>query len=79
MRGPIIYSGVIVPSDVYEQRHFRQQYMHDSFAYQVGGCQVVANPAGYALNRLVTTKGDVFELESRHFNPSLMLDGANEH
>lgn len=52
-------------------------HVHDSFAYQVGGCRVVANPAGYALNRLASANGDVLELENRNFNPSLTLDVAN--
>ncbi len=49
-------------------------HVHDSFDFEVGGCRVVANPAGYTLNRRVVTEGTEFELENGHFDPRLVLD-----
>ena len=50
------------------------RHVHDSFDYRVGGCRVVANPAGYVLNRIVGASGTRFELENRSFDPRLVLD-----
>lgn len=49
-------------------------HVHDSFDYRVGGCRVVANPAGYVLNRIVEASGTRFELENRNFDPKLVLN-----
>ncbi len=49
-------------------------HVHDSFDYQVGRCRVVANPAGYVLNRRSIRRMEVAELENKLFNPSLVVE-----
>ena len=49
-------------------------HVHDSFDYRVGGCRVVANPAGYALNGTVGESDAWFELENGKFDRMLVLD-----
>jgi predicted phosphodiesterase len=49
-------------------------HVHDSVDYRVGGCRVVANPAGYVLNYAVATSGTGFEFENRRFDQRLVLD-----
>ena len=48
-------------------------HAHDGFFYQVGRCRVVANPAGYVLNRGCASPAQ-FEFENQAFNPALMLE-----
>ena len=48
-------------------------HVHDSFDYRVGGCRVVANPAGYVLNGTVEESHAWFELENGEFDPMLVL------
>ena len=48
-------------------------HIHDSMDYRVGGCRVVANPAGYVLNHLVAASGIGFEFENHRFDPHLVL------
>ena len=47
---------------------------HDSFDYRVGGCRVVANPAGYVLNGTLEESDARFELENGKFDRMLVLD-----
>jgi hypothetical protein len=49
-------------------------HVHDSFDYQVGGCRVVANPAGYIKNlrQLNSVRDAVFE--NNLFNPECVLE-----
>lgn len=49
-------------------------HVHDSFDYQVGRCRVVANPAGYVLNRRTIKTMDEAVLENTQFNPSLVVE-----
>jgi predicted phosphodiesterase len=49
-------------------------HVHDSFDYEVDGCRVVTNPAGYASNYVATTAGVGLEFENRRFDPRLVLD-----
>ena len=49
-------------------------HVHDSFDYRVGGCRVVANPAGYVLNGTVEESDAWFELENGKFDRMLVLD-----
>ncbi len=52
-------------------------HVHDSFDYRVGGCRVVANPAGYIVNRYVLRKiGDAI-FENDHFNPECVVEVAS--
>ena len=51
-------------------------HVHDSFDYRVGGCRVVANPAGYVLNYLAATGAGELEFENRQFEPHLVIDVA---
>ena len=48
-------------------------HVHDSFDYQVGRCRVVANPAGYVLNRGYAAR-DEFEFENRLFDRNLLVE-----
>jgi len=41
-------------------------HVHDSFDYQIAGCRVVANPAGYWHS--------YFGLENKQFNPNLIVE-----
>lgn len=50
-------------------------HVHDSFDYRVARCRVVANPAGYVLNRIAVTESPAdLEFENDLFNPSLVLE-----
>jgi predicted phosphodiesterase len=49
-------------------------HVHDSFDYQVGRCRVVANPAGYVLNRRSIRRMEDAQLENKLFNPSLVVE-----
>jgi predicted phosphodiesterase len=49
-------------------------HTHDGFDYQVGRCWVVANPAGYILNRGFATSADRFDFENETFKKSLVLE-----
>ena len=60
--------------DAYDVQLWLHGHVHDSFDYRVGGCRVVANPAGYVLNRIVEASGTRFELENRNFDPKLVLN-----
>ena len=51
-------------------------HVHDSFDYQVGRCRVVANPAGYVLNRMMRTNRDGFVFENTGFQDSLVVELA---
>ena len=48
-------------------------HVHDSFDYTVGNCRVVANPAGYLLNRRENIQRNQFEFENESFNQSLVI------
>ena len=53
-------------------------HTHDSFDYRVGGCRVVANPAGYLLRkRCDATASAQPELENARFDAQLLLDVAH--
>jgi 3',5'-cyclic AMP phosphodiesterase CpdA len=52
---------------------FLHGHAHDGFDYQVGRCRVVANPAGYILNRGYAPR-EQFEFENKAFNPALTLE-----
>lgn len=49
-------------------------HVHESFEYRVGRCRVVANPAGYVLNRRSIRKMEDAELENKLFNPALVME-----
>jgi predicted phosphodiesterase len=49
-------------------------HTHDSFDYRIGRCRVMANPAGYILNRAAATVGSNFEFENGKFDPSLVVE-----
>jgi predicted phosphodiesterase len=49
-------------------------HVHDSFDYQVGQCRVVANPAGYVLNRRYAIDPSEYEFENRGFDRSLLVE-----
>lgn len=49
-------------------------HVHDSFDYQVGKCRVVANPAGYILNRGEVATPSDFSFENRLFDRRLVLE-----
>lgn len=49
-------------------------HVHDGFDYQVGRCRVVANPAGYILNRAWATDSDRFDFENKTFNKKMVLE-----
>jgi predicted phosphodiesterase len=49
-------------------------HTHDSFDYRIGRCRVVANPAGYLLNRAAVGIGQGRELENARFDPGLVID-----
>lgn len=51
-------------------------HTHDSFDYRVGRCRVVANPAGYVLNRATAGAAAEFALENACFDPALLIDVA---
>jgi predicted phosphodiesterase len=49
-------------------------HVHDGFDYQVGRCRVVANPAGYVLNRRSTKSREEAQFENADFNPRLLVE-----
>ena len=53
-----------------------QGHVHDSFNYQVGRCRVVANPAGYVLNRAEAVNSREFQFENRSFDKNLLVSLA---
>ncbi len=51
-------------------------HTHDSFDYRVGRCRVLANPAGYVLNRASPGAGVSLELENAAFDPMRVIEVA---
>jgi hypothetical protein len=49
-------------------------HVHDSFDYVVGKCRVVANPRGYARNRLYAESPSQLEWENPAFDPQLVVE-----
>ena len=49
-------------------------HVHDSFDYVVGQCHVVANPAGYLMNRRMAVNRDDFVFENTAFQDSLVVE-----
>ncbi|MDP1654930.1 MAG: metallophosphoesterase [Hylemonella sp.] len=49
-------------------------HVHDSFDYRIGGCRVVANPAGYCLNGKSVVEMSAVRLENQFFRDHLVLD-----
>ncbi len=49
-------------------------HVHDGFDYQIGNCRVVANPAGYVLNRSYARSREEFRFENETFNPNLLIE-----
>jgi len=49
-------------------------HVHDSFDYQVGQCRVVANPAGYVLNRRYAIDPSEYEFENPAFDRNLLVE-----
>lgn len=49
-------------------------HVHDSFDYRVGKARVVANPAGYVLNRAATNGGQEPIWENKTWNPSMVVE-----
>jgi predicted phosphodiesterase len=49
-------------------------HVHDSFDYRVGGCRVVANPRGYALNRRDVAFASQLEFENARFNGACVIE-----
>lgn len=48
-------------------------HVHDGFDYQVGRCRVVANPAGYVLNR-GDAQRDEYKFENPLFDMNMLLE-----
>ena len=48
-------------------------HVHDSFDYQIGRCRVVANPAGYCLNRNYAQRED-FRFENPLYDRNLLIE-----
>lgn len=48
-------------------------HVHDGFNYQVGPCQVVANPAGYIMNRGWASR-DEWRFENEAFDRNLLIE-----
>ncbi len=49
-------------------------HVHDSFDYQVGRCRVVANPAGYVLNRVQAERPAELKFENTAFDKKLQIN-----
>ena len=49
-------------------------HVHDSFDYKVGKCRVVANPRGYATNRMTAKTPDDLDWENPAFNAELVVE-----
>jgi predicted phosphodiesterase len=52
-------------------------HTHDSLDYRLGRCRVLANPAGYILNRAAATAGLNFEFENGKFDSRLVVEVTN--
>ncbi|CAN5197588.1 metallophosphoesterase [soil metagenome] len=48
-------------------------HVHDNFDYSIAGTRVIANPRGYALNRLGATTVDEIEWENKGFDPRMVV------
>ena len=48
-------------------------HVHDGFDYQVGRCRVVANPAGYVLNRGYAERDD-YQFENPLFDRNMLVE-----
>lgn len=48
-------------------------HVHDGFDYQIGRCRVVANPAGYVLNRGYAQRDD-YQFENPLFDMKMLLE-----
>lgn len=60
---------VLSDADVWIHGH-----VHDSFDYEVENTRVIANPRGYAMNRLVAKTPDEIAWENEAFDPRLVVD-----
>ncbi len=49
-------------------------HVHDSFDFKVGKCRVIANPRGYARNRLYAESPEQIEWENPAFDPQLVVE-----
>jgi Icc-related predicted phosphoesterase len=49
-------------------------HVHDGADYQVGRCRVVANPAGYILNRRMAVTRTDFIFENKTFDAGLVVE-----
>ena len=49
-------------------------HSHDAFDYQVGKCRVVANPAGYVLNRASAAAVGAFQFENTRFDKKWVVE-----
>jgi predicted phosphodiesterase len=49
-------------------------HVHDSFDYMIDKCRVIANPRGYARNRLYAESPEQVEWENPAFDPTLVLE-----
>ncbi len=49
-------------------------HVHDGFDYTVGKCRVVANPAGYVVNRGYARTRKDFSFENETFDPGMLLE-----
>lgn len=62
-------SPLLVQADLWLHGH-----THDSFDYRVGRCRVMANPAGYLLNRAPAVSEADFRFENACFDPGRFVD-----
>jgi hypothetical protein len=49
-------------------------HVHDSFDYRVGHARVIANPRGYASNRLMAGAPADLRWENPAFDPALVIE-----
>lgn len=49
-------------------------HVHDSFDYRVGGCRVIANPRGYAVNHGSAATPAELQFENQRFGNTLTLE-----
>ena len=49
-------------------------HTHDGFDYWVGRCRVLANPAGYILNRKTANSEREFTFENGKFDPAFVIE-----
>lgn len=54
-------------------------HVHNSFDYQIGRCRVIANPAGYVLNRRSIKQIHDAQFENPEFNPRLVVEIGRCH